>query len=202
MDKLNVCLINDSFPPAIDGVANAVVNYGRIINGGLGRASVVTPYYPEADDSVFSFPVIRYPSIDMTRLVGYRAGLPFSADVMRQLEGSGFDLIHSHCPITSTLFARTLRERLDVPIVLTYHTKFDIDIANAIKSKRLQTEAIRLLARREGILVDPVYSGKAFAGLIADVRSGQIPQGSDVLFVHTGGSTVFFAEKEILGELV
>ena len=145
MDKLNVCLINDSFPPAIDGVANAVVNYGRIINGGLGRASVVTPYYPEADDSVFSFPVIRYPSIDMTRLVGYRAGLPFSADVMRQLEGSGFDLIHSHCPITSTLFARTLRERLDVPIVLTYHTKFDIDIANAIKSKRLQTEAIRLL---------------------------------------------------------
>ena len=43
MDKLKVCLINDSFPPAIDGVANAVVNYGRIINSGLGTASVVTP---------------------------------------------------------------------------------------------------------------------------------------------------------------
>ena len=61
------------------------------------------------------------------------------------------------------------------------------------------TEAIKLLARREGILVDPVYSGKAFAGLIADVREGRIPQGSDVLFVHTGGATVFFAEKEIIG---
>lgn len=64
------------------------------------------------------------------------------------------------------------------------------------------TEAIKLLARTEGILVDPVYSGKAFAGLIADIRSGQIPAGSNVLFLHTGGSTVFFAEKEILGELV
>lgn len=64
------------------------------------------------------------------------------------------------------------------------------------------TEAIKLLARTEGILVDPVYSGKAFAGLLADIRSGQIPAGSDVLFLHTGGSTVFFAEKEILGELV
>ena len=64
------------------------------------------------------------------------------------------------------------------------------------------TEAIRLLARREGVLVDPVYSGKAFAGLISDARSGRIPAGSDVLFVHTGGSTVFFAEKEIIGELV
>ena len=145
MDKLNVCLINDSFPPAIDGVANAVVNYGRIINSGLGKASVVTPFYPDADDSSFGFPVIRYPSIDMTKLVGYRAGIPFSADIMRQVESSGFDLIHSHCPITSTLFARTLRERLDVPIVLTYHTKFDIDIANAVKSRLLQAEAAKLL---------------------------------------------------------
>ena len=63
------------------------------------------------------------------------------------------------------------------------------------------TEAIKLLARKEGILVDPVYSGKAFAGLISDARSGRIPAGSDVLFLHTGGATVFFAEKEIIGDL-
>lgn len=64
------------------------------------------------------------------------------------------------------------------------------------------TEAIKLLARKEGVLVDPVYSGKAFAGLLSDVRSGVIPAGSNVLFLHTGGSTVFFAEKEIIGDLV
>ncbi|MBO6014757.1 MAG: glycosyltransferase [Oscillospiraceae bacterium] len=145
MEKLNVCLINDSFPPAIDGVANAVVNYGKVISSGLGHPTVVTPAYPDADDSVYPFPVIRYPSIDMTKAVGYRAGLPFSADVMRQVEKADLDIIHSHCPITSTLFARTLRERIDVPLVMTYHTKFDIDIANAIKSRILQTEAARLL---------------------------------------------------------
>ena len=64
------------------------------------------------------------------------------------------------------------------------------------------TAAIKLLARTEGILVDPVYSGKAFAGLLADIRSGRVPAGSSVLFLHTGGSTVFFAEKEIIGDLV
>lgn len=64
------------------------------------------------------------------------------------------------------------------------------------------TAAIKLLARTEGILVDPVYSGKAFAGLLADIRSGRVPAGSNVLFLHTGGSTVFFAEKEIIGDLV
>ena len=100
-----------------------------------------------ADDSVFDFPVLRYPSIDMTKLVGYRAGLPFSAELMDSLEKRSFDIIHSHCPITSTLLARALRDRIHVPLVFTYHTKFDIDIANAVKSRVLQEEAARILAR-------------------------------------------------------
>ena len=145
MEKRNICLINDSFPPAIDGVANAVTNYARIISSELGKCTVVTPYYPEADDSVFEFPVVRYPSVDMTKLVGYRAGMPFSAELLGRLEAEKFDLIHSHCPITSTMVARSLRDRIHVPVVFTYHTKFDIDIANAIRSKVLQEEAARLL---------------------------------------------------------
>ena len=145
MEKLKVCLINDSFPPAIDGVANAVTNYAQIISQELGSAAVVTPYYPEADDSVFPFPVLRYPSVDITKLVGYRAGMPFSPELLRRTEEAHFDIIHSHCPVTSTMVARSLRERIHVPVVFTYHTKFDIDIANAIRGKLLQEEAARLL---------------------------------------------------------
>ena len=146
MPKLNVCLINDSFPPEIDGVANAVTNYAQIITEKFGSAVVVTPDNPEADDSVYPFPVVRYPSVDMTKLVGYRAGFPFSAAVQKTLERGHFDIIHSHCPITSTMLARSLRDRIKVPVVMTYHTKFDIDIANAIRGKLLQEEAKALLA--------------------------------------------------------
>ena len=63
------------------------------------------------------------------------------------------------------------------------------------------TKAIRLLARTEGLLVDPVYTGKAFAGLLDHVRTGKVPQGSTVVFWHTGGATALFAEREILGDL-
>ena len=147
MENRKICLVNDSFPPAIDGVANAVVNYGRVISGGLGEAVVVTPFYPDADDGVFPFEVVRYPSVDITKAVGYRAGMPFNADVLSKLEKEGFDLIHSHCPITSTMLARTLRDRIDRPLVFTYHTKFDIDIANAIKSRLIREEAARLLVQ-------------------------------------------------------
>ena len=45
-EKRSVCLINDSFPPVIDGVANAVTNYASIIQRSFGDATVVTPYYP------------------------------------------------------------------------------------------------------------------------------------------------------------
>ncbi len=145
MEKLNVCLVNDSFPPEIDGVANAVVNYAGIINESYGSATVVTPSNPQADDSAFDFPVCRYPSLDTTRLVGYRAGMPFSPEIQRRLDEENFDIIHSHCPVSSTLLARLLRERIDVPLVMTYHTKFDIDIAKAISSKILQEEAKRML---------------------------------------------------------
>ncbi len=147
MDEFKVCLINDSFPPLIDGVSTAVCNYAQIITEKHGRAAVFTPYYPDADDSKYPFPVYRYPSLDLSKQVGYRAGLPFSPSLMGMAREEHFDIIHSHCPISSTILARSMRGTLDLPVVLTYHTKFDIDIANAIQGKLLQTELIRLLVK-------------------------------------------------------
>ena len=54
-------------------------------------------------------------------------------------------------------------------------------------------EAIRLTARTEGILLDPVYSGKGMAGLIGLVRRGFFKPSDNVLFLHTGGSSTLFA---------
>jgi D-cysteine desulfhydrase len=57
------------------------------------------------------------------------------------------------------------------------------------------TEAVRLMASCEGLLLDPVYSGKAFAGVIGDVRSGRYPTGSSVVFLMTGGAAALFAYR-------
>lgn len=56
-------------------------------------------------------------------------------------------------------------------------------------------EAVRLMAGCEGLLLDPVYSGKAFAGVIGDVRSGRYPAGSSVVFLMTGGTPALFAYR-------
>lgn len=54
-------------------------------------------------------------------------------------------------------------------------------------------EAVKLLARTESILLDPVYSGKAMSGLIDLVRKGRFKQGANLLFLHTGGSPALYA---------
>lgn len=143
-DNLSVCLLNDSFPPVIDGVANAVLNYASMIQDQLGSAVVGVPDYPGTTDN-YPFPVVRYPSFDTTKIVGYRAGYPFSARAMDALADFSPQIIHTHCPVMSTVMARALRERLDVPVVFTYHTKFDIDIRRALSGQLLQQTAIRLL---------------------------------------------------------
>ncbi|MFW5681302.1 MAG: D-cysteine desulfhydrase [Pseudomonadota bacterium] len=63
-------------------------------------------------------------------------------------------------------------------------------------------DAIRLFARTEGILLDPVYSGKAAAGLIDYCRKGRLTKGQRVVFLHTGGAAALFGYDKLLAEAV
>ena len=60
-------------------------------------------------------------------------------------------------------------------------------------------EAVTLTARLEGILLDPVYSGKGMDGLIDLVRKGFFDKDSDIVFVHTGGSAALFGYPDAFG---
>ena len=60
--------------------------------------------------------------------------------------------------------------------------------------------AIRLLARLEGLLLDPVYTGKAMAGIVEAAREGRFESDENVVFLHTGGWPALFAYNEELAE--
>lgn len=143
-DNLSVCLLNDSFPPSIDGVANATKNYADIIQKNHGSSIVVTPQYPGVTDD-YPYPVIRYPSLPTQKLIGFRTGVPIHDNMMMSAIKAEPDIYHSHCPFTSTIIARALQRERNSPIVFTYHTKFDIDIQKLIKNKVLQDVAINFI---------------------------------------------------------
>lgn len=58
-------------------------------------------------------------------------------------------------------------------------------------------EYIYLMAREEGIILDPCYTGKAFGGIVEMVKDGRISKGSNVLLIHTGGTPGIFAEEHV-----
>ena len=144
---MRVCLLNDSFPPVIDGVANVVLNYARIMQTeNLADVMVATPKYPNTDYSNYPYKVIPYSSFDTTKIVkGYRAGNPLDLRELNEMADFAPDIIHTHCPVASTYVARMLRARTDAPMIFTYHTKFDEDIARAVKSEFLQKETVKIL---------------------------------------------------------
>lgn len=143
--KKAVCLLNDSFPPLIDGVSNTVMNYAAELKKMGKDALVVTPACMDADDSRFDYPVIRYPSIPTQIFEGYPAGIPFSPEAASKVKEHNIDILHSHCPFMSTIMARQLRQITGAPIVFTYHTKFDIDIAHVTNLRHLQLACQKIL---------------------------------------------------------
>lgn len=144
MDPIHVCLLNDSFPPMLDGVANVMKNYADVITREYGKATVVTPAYPNVADD-YPYEVIRYASMDTTKLVGYRTGYPFDAKVLQRLHTLPMDLMHVHCPFISAQLCRVVREKRDVPLVFTYHTKFDVDVRKAVRMKLIQDAALKII---------------------------------------------------------
>jgi L-cysteate sulfo-lyase len=99
-----------------------------------------------------------------------------------------------------TRLAREAAERLDVPFselhvdVVAGHAGPAYGVPHAAT-----VEAIKLAGRLEALPVDPVYSGKGLAGLIALIREGRWSANDDVIFIHTGGSPALFAYQSALG---
>ena len=99
----------------------------------------------------------------------------------------------------------TLSVKLEIPTVVRTALQVRHDFLGAgygIPTDAMR-EALKLTARLEGILLDPVYTGKAMSGLISLVRNGELGTMADnneqaIVFLHTGGTPGLFAYREAL----
>ena len=182
----NVGLFNDSFPPTIDGVANAVINYASIINEKYGTPVVITPMYPHVVDN-YPFEVFRYQSAKFTKNMPYRVGNPFSPATIHNLCKKNFDILHVHSPFASSVLAHEVSifsDRKKIPTILTYHTKFDIDIDRYVTNKKFNTIAKKFV-RKNISYADEVWtvSRGTFDSLYKIGYTGEaivMPNGTDM----------------------
>ncbi|MDN2566522.1 pyridoxal-phosphate dependent enzyme [Aquibium sp. A9E412] len=100
-----------------------------------------------------------------------------------------------HLPSRTAGIARQTLDALglDVPVCEDEVINFDGYVGSGYGvPSEAGNEAVRLFARTEGIILDPIYTGKAAAGLIDHVRTGRLGRDDVVVFVHTGGTPAVF----------
>jgi L-cysteate sulfo-lyase len=176
-----------------------LVPYGvSNVLGAVAYATTVAEIGQQASDLGFRPAAI----VHCSGSAGTQSGLIVGAAAcMPQTQIVGVDIDAEPERVTAdvTRLARETAERLGVAVedlrieVVAGHAGPAYGVPHAAT-----IEAIKLAGRLEALPVDPVYSGKGLAGLIAMIRGGRWSADEDVIFIHTGGSPALFAYQSAL----
>ena len=143
---MRVCLLNDSFPPAVDGVGRVIISYAENFKRFGCETVVAIPKYPDVDYGRYPFEIIPYRSTRfLSNVTGYRCGKPYDKEAVRKIIEFKPDILHAHFPFVSTLLALRVKKRLHIPVVYTYHTKIDIDAKRVLKLNGVAKAATRIM---------------------------------------------------------
>ncbi len=133
LERANVGLFCDSFPPVMDGVAVCMENYARWMQKKVGGVCVVTPNVAEADYSQYDFKVYDYFSVPVPRRAPYVTGI---AEVdplwLAKVATTRFKIVHAHCPFATGQAARRIARLQGIPLVATFHSKYRDDFARVL----------------------------------------------------------------------
>jgi glycosyltransferase involved in cell wall biosynthesis len=110
----------------------------------LGEAVVITPNNSNQQDYKFPYEIYRYKSL-FTFGEGYPVGWPFNEQLAKDVINMNCDILHSHCPISTSYFFRRINRQKRIPQVLTYHTKYEYDIEERVPSRAVKRFAYNFL---------------------------------------------------------
>lgn len=144
--NLKVGLMNDAFPPTLDGTCTTIYNYASIIQEKLGRSVVITPRVRGVVDN-YPFEVYRYDSFSFSYRDEYRVGWPFRYALRERVAAKDLDILHFHTPLASAVFGRLVNRQRRIPMIATYHTKYDYDIRKRVPTAYLQQWALDFIVR-------------------------------------------------------
>lgn len=167
--------------------------------GAVGYASTIAEIEVQAARAGFTPSAI----VHCTGSAGTQAGLVVGATIAMpntRIVGIDIDAEPARVRADVVKFAREAADLLEAPFdeatveVVAGHAgpAYGVPHESTI-------EAIRLAGRLEALVLDPVYSGKGLAGLIALIRQGRWRKDEDVIFLHTGGAPALFAYQSALG---
>jgi D-cysteine desulfhydrase len=204
VEKIKVVPGGSDMMAAMQAVADEVAGEGRkayVIPGGGSTPMGATGYVACAEEMLaqtFDLGINIDRIICASGSAGTHAGLV-----------TGFYGNNSNIPVIGINVSRPKEEQEELVYDLVQSTAKHVGVNSDIPPEAVvcfdeyvgpgyslptpgMAEATRMLARLEGVLIDPVYTGKAMAGLIDLARKGYFSDEENVLFVHTGGSPALY----------
>ncbi|MDO4767799.1 MAG: D-cysteine desulfhydrase [Pseudomonadota bacterium] len=210
VEKITVVPAGSDMMAAMNSVAEDLKAEGRkgyVIPGGGSNAIGATGYVAcaqEIQDQLFDMGVEIHRLCVASGSAGTHAGLL-----------TGFIGCNMNIPVVGIGVSRDPQDQDPLVHKLAMETAKRLGIRQEIERKSVVTfgdywrpkysvpnakmvEAVNLMAKTEGILLDPVYTGKAVAGLIDLCRKGYFRKDENVLYVHTGGSPALYAYRKVI----
>ena len=183
-----------------DEVPYYVPNGCRSLHGALGYAGCVR----EVVEQLHGLNLVPDYFVSACGSVSTQTGLMLGSELYCQAQARviGISVSRSKDYITEKLVsslkeARSFLELAGLPAAEIISYDEYIGEGYGIPTAEMK-EAVSLVARKEGIFLDPVYTGKAMAGLIDLIRKGELKKGENVIFIHTGGTPGMFAEAQVV----
>ena len=165
---------------------------GSVPLGSLGYVDCVAELKKQADDAGTELRhIVSATGSGGTTaglLLGARLHLPEAKVTGIGVDDDPFDVIVPEIAAGAAELSEVLFERPPGDFEMVWHLGAGYAIPNGE-----DTPFIEELARTEGILLDPVYTGKAWAGMLKLLREGYFGDEGDIVFVHTGGAAALFA---------
>ena len=167
--------------------------------GALGYVSFVDEFLAQINEMRLKVDHLVVPSGSAGTHAGIIAGL-FGNNVSLPVNGMNVSRPKDLQEEMVYKLVCSIAEKLNLPPIPRELVVCDGDFVGEGYSRKTESmkEAILMFAREEGILLDPVYTGKQAAGLIDYVRKGKFAPGSRVVFLHTGGDTALFVYQDFL----
>lgn len=189
----------------MDKKADELVSAGKnpyIIPGGASNAIGATGYAVCAEETMNQFNDMR---LDIDHIIVPSGSAGTHAGMVVGMTG-----VNGNISISGVNVSRSKEVQEEIVYDLAVETAQRLEVKGGIAREDIvcfdqyvgpgyslptdaMVEAVKLFAGTEAILLDPVYSGKAAAGLIDLIRKGYFSKGSNILFLHTGGSPALYA---------
>ncbi|CAN5487580.1 D-cysteine desulfhydrase [soil metagenome] len=212
VERIKVVNLGEDLDAAMREIADELAQEGRkgyLIPGGGSNALGALGYVACAEEILFQTFEL---GLRLDHLVCASGSAGTHAGLLMGMTGS-----HAQLPITGINVRRPREEQEANVHALAQRTSDLLGLPHGIPPEDVvalddwvgpgyslptdeMVHAVRLLARLEGILLDPVYTGKAMAGLIGLAERGAFKRDDNVLFLHTGGSPALYAYQGVISD--